>query len=157
MARCVQRRLSAKSQRRIIAQHLVLEFAQEGTWVEANFTSEVLPGSVESRKRVAPAAGSIQGQHELSDEPLPQRVLSDQLIDLGRQLRMAPECEVAIELVLGCREPLLLEPFRVANKPCTQWCGICERSTTPQLKGFAEKLRGGREIARGRMVPALGS
>ncbi len=60
----------------------------------------------------------VEGEHQLSAKVLPQRVLANERLELGHELRVAPQCEVSVDALLESGQPLLAEPGA---------SGVCER------------------------------
>jgi hypothetical protein len=61
-------------------------------------------------ERLGLATGSIQGQHQLGLEPLPEGVRRDEVAQLADEIPAAADREICLNPVLERREPKLLEP-----------------------------------------------
>ena len=90
------------------------------------------------RLRLAPRA--IQGQHQLAAQPLPQRVVCDQIAQLAHELPGATHREIGVHAVFDRGETELLEPRdhrlreRLIGK-IRQW------RTPPDLQRLAQHRR----------------
>src|SRR5205814_7747143 len=71
---------------------------------------EPCAGVLEGLKRVCLPSGAMEREHELSAHSLAERVIDDEALELGDDLRVPPELELSIYLLLDHREAELLEP-----------------------------------------------
>ena len=63
------------------------------------------------------SARAVKGAHQLSLQPLAQRMLLDKLFELGDEFSMASYCEVVLDPVLENGEPLILQsPSRIVRE-----------------------------------------
>src|SRR4051794_8838414 len=96
---------------RALVQHRLLEPAQGRSWLDAEVVDHAPPRLGEDPQRVGLAAGAIQRKHLLAGEPLAQRMLGHESLELRRHLAMAAEREVSVDALLDCAHPQLLEPL----------------------------------------------
>src|SRR5207244_2519456 len=61
-------------------------------------------------ERLCLAAGAVEGEHQLSARPLPERILGDERLQLRHELRVQAERELRLEPLLERRHAQLLEP-----------------------------------------------
>src|SRR5262249_13775326 len=82
------------------------------------------------------------------------RVARDQAFELGHQLRVPAEGEVRVDPPFDGADAFLVEACRL--RPCELARGrVREALTSPELEGVAERLTGGRAVARRhRIAPA---
>ena len=78
---------------------------------------ERLPRLAVDLERLGLAARAVEREHLLAAQPLAQRVLGDERLELGDERRVPPERELGVDPLLERREPQLLEPLdrRAAN------------------------------------------
>ena len=100
-------------ERGVLDEDRLLEPLQRGTGLEAELLAEVVGGPPVGAQRLALPARPVEGEHELTPEPLAQRVLGDQRLELPHHVGRAPEGEVGVEPQLDGAEPELLEPRRL--------------------------------------------
>lgn len=80
-------------------------------------------------------AGSVQGEHQLATEPFAQRVLFDQVGELGDEIAVPAEFEFEFDAVLVEVDPPFVEAVgRRLDQPAFQ---PVEGTATPQSKGGA--------------------
>jgi hypothetical protein len=80
--------------------------------VEAELVGEADPHIVVDLEGVGLPAGAVQGEHQLADQPLPERVGRHQLGEVADHLVVAAEPQLQLEALLDRGEPLLVEPRR---------------------------------------------
>ena len=101
-------------------------------------------------ERLGLAAAAVQREHALGVQPLAQRVLGQQRVDLADELVMAPGGEVRVDRELRGGEPQLLEPadLRVGERLVGD---VRERIAAEQRERLARRARRapGRGRARG--------
>ena len=73
-------------------------------------STSVAPGMPVRLERLGLAPAAVQREHPLRVQPLAQRVLGQQRVDLADDLMMATRGEVRIDRQLPRRQPQLLEP-----------------------------------------------
>src|SRR2546423_15281249 len=95
-------------QREVLPQHRLLQLLERRARLEPELVAQSAPHTLEDVERVGLAAASIVGEHQLRVEALPQRVLRDERLQLGDELRVARERELRLDPLLERREPLLL-------------------------------------------------
>ena len=84
---------------------LALQPLEVGAGLEAELLGERAATLLVDLQRLALAVGAVQGQHELPAQPLAQRMLADEQLELADQLAVAAEGELGLELLLPCRDP----------------------------------------------------
>ena len=98
-------------QPRILGEDRRLQPAQLRPRVDAQLLDQDRPGPLIGQQRVGLPTGAVQGQHELGPQPLPQRLLPDQPLQLGHQLPMPPQPQVRLDPILQRDQPQLGQPI----------------------------------------------
>ena len=127
-------------ERRILAEDRLLELAQRHARLEAEIVQERPACVLVGLEGVGLAAGAIERQHELPAQPLVERVVVDERLELADHVAVSAEFELRVDQVLPCREAKLFEALDLAGRE--RLIGqIAERRTAPererpaQLKG----------------------
>ena len=81
-------------------------------------------------------AAPVESQHELAAEALPERMAADERVELGDELRVAPEDQLRIDALLEAGEVLLSEPGFL--QACERLLELGERRAAPQLQRSPE-------------------
>src|SRR6476619_6655488 len=68
------------------------------------------PARAVDLERVCLAAAAIEGQHQLAAQAFPQWLLAHEPVELGNQLRVAPQRELGLDPLLERGQPLLVQP-----------------------------------------------
>ena len=124
-------------ERRVLLEDLLLELLQRRAGLESQPLDESLTRRLVRSERFGLPTRAVEGKHELSAKPLPQRVLSNEHLELCDELRMAPECEVRLDPTIECDEPELLEtPDRRLSERFVRQLG--ERWASPDRKSLAK-------------------
>jgi hypothetical protein len=94
---------------------------------------------VEDLQRLALVTGPVEREHHLLAEAFPQRVLLDELPEVGKDGASFPEHDPRADEIFPQRQPRLLQPRRgaAAEQPVA---GIQQRGPAPQLQGALEQL-----------------
>jgi hypothetical protein len=117
-------------ERVLLREDLPLEPHQRRARVEAELFSQVRLQPLEGAQRVRLPAASVERQHELPPEALAQRVLRDQVLELGDERTVVPEREVGLDAIFDGPHPKLVEAHRLACKECDVR-ELCERRSPP--------------------------
>ena len=96
-------------QPRVLAQDRLLALAQLGPRLEAYLLDERAPRRGVGLERLGLAPAAIEREHEVGGEPLAQRVVIDELLELADDLGMAAGFEVRFDAQLERRDPLLVQ------------------------------------------------
>ena len=94
------RRLALMFQLRILIQDGGLQLAQVGPGLDPQLLCQDAPRALEGRQRVPLPAGAIQREHQLTPEPLSERMLGDERLELGDQLGRSARGEIGVDPVL---------------------------------------------------------
>ena len=103
--------LQRSIERLVLGQHRRLELPQRVSRLDPQLIHERTPQVTISLECVRLAAPAVERDHQLAAESLAQRMLRDERLELGDQLRVTAELEVRLDPLLeGGRGPQLLEP-----------------------------------------------
>jgi hypothetical protein len=88
-------------------------------------------------ERISLPTGAVERQHQLRTQVLTERVLGDQLLELGDEIVLAPECEVSLDARLERDESQLLEPVdrRLGERLVRE---VLQRGAAPEPKSLAK-------------------
>ena len=84
----------------VLPQDRLLELAQLSAGLDAELVDEHLAGRAVDLKRLGLAAATVQAEHQLAAEPLAERVLLDESLQLADELAVAAEREVGLDALL---------------------------------------------------------
>ena len=122
----------------VVVQDLPLETLECGAGIDAELADEPCAGLLEGLKGVCLPSGAIEREHQLSAHSLAKRVIDDEALELGDDLRVSPQLELRFDLLLHHREPELVEAqslgaceLRIAK--VRQWLAAKECERLPQL------------------------
>ncbi len=104
------RRRRGRPQGRVVAEDGPLQLAQGWGRLQAELLQQQLPDLAVGLQGVGLAAGAVQGEHQLAAEPLAQRLLGDQALELADQLGPGAEGQVGLDPLLHADQPQLLQP-----------------------------------------------
>src|ERR1035437_10502832 len=96
-------------ERRVAGQDGALQRPQLLTRVQAEFLHEQMPRDAEGLQRLGRAARPVQGEHVLSAQPFPERMLVDQLAQLTGQRMMPAERELKVNALLEQADAVLVQ------------------------------------------------
>ena len=102
------------SSSRVLSQDRALELLQTPARLEAELLCEHPARLLIRLERLRLAARAIEGEHELSAQTLPQRMLADKGLELGDELGVAAEGEVGLDPLLEGSQVQLLEASDLA-------------------------------------------
>ncbi len=134
---------------------LLLQVADRARRIDADLGDEPLAERGEGAKSLGGSAAPVQRQHQRGDEPLAQRMLTDQALQLGDELAGQPQPQVGFDRSLGRLQAELLETGDLGLGP--RLVGeLLEGVTPPQGEAVAKHRRGRRRIGLGD-EPRLGN
>ncbi len=108
--RALRQRRRRQLQRAVLPQDRLLELAQRWARLDPQLVDQRAPRALVRGQRFGLPTAAIQRQHQLPAQPLAQRVLRDQPLELGDEVAVASEREVGLDPLLERREAKLLEP-----------------------------------------------
>ena len=108
--------------------------------VEAELGGENPAPLRERLERLGLAAAPVERDHQLSSEPLAERLTTDALLELADELGVPPEGQVGLDPILERGGALLLEPsdMRLRERLVGQ---IGERRAAPEAEGVTQAVR----------------
>jgi len=83
---------------------------RRGTRLQAELLQEQFPHLPVGLECLGLAAAAVQGEHELAAEPLAQRLLADQALQLTDQLAAGAEGQVGLDPLLQADQAQLVQP-----------------------------------------------
>ena len=141
------RRLERDLECRLLAQDRRLQALKQRARHEAELLVEGLARLPIDLERVRLATGAVESEHQLPAQPLAQRVVPDQGLELRHQVGCAAEREIRHEALLDRVQPQLLEARDLGLSEGVVG-EVDERRAPPQLERRAEPVRCGRGILR---------
>ena len=101
---------SGQIERAVLAQHGVVERAQLGAGLDADLLDQHAARVAIGLERLGLTSGAVQREHALGVQPLGQRMLGDEPLELPDQLPVAAGGEASVDRQLGRMEAQLLQP-----------------------------------------------
>ena len=132
-----------------MAEDRLLELLQGRARLDAELVDEQPPRLAIDLERLGLATRAVQRLHERRPEPLAERVLADEHLDLTDELCEAAEREVGVEPPLEGRQAELFESEHLQLRE--RFVGeVGERRPAPEIESFAQSLRrkAGRRLLR---------
>ena len=144
---------NAELERGVLREDRALERAQRRRRVDPEALDTSCPRVIAvDLERVGLAARAVEREHLLAAQPLAQRVLRDEPLELAHERGVPPEHEVGVDPLLERREAKLFEPLdgRTGERLVRE---VGERRPAPELERLAEQRGGGRGVvARARAL-----
>jgi hypothetical protein len=94
----------------VLAENRVVQAAQLGTRLEPHLVEQDPPGVPERLQRLRLPAAAIEREHALTVQPLAQRVLADQVVELAEHRVVSPAGQRGVDRRLARLQPEVLEP-----------------------------------------------
>ncbi len=139
-----------------MVEHGPVEFLQLAARIDADLLDEQSARRVELAQRLGLPARPIQGERELSPQPLAERMLGDQLAERRDGELVLAERHPGVDLVLERGGPQLVEPGGLGNRgrsirQVLEWLAAPEAERGPQfVQGNVGVDRPRRRKPRGR-------
>ena len=136
-----------RRQARVHGQDPLVELLQLGRRLDAEFVDEVLVGVPEGGQGLPLAPGSVQRQHEQATQPLPQRVVGDELTQLADQVLVVTDGQVDLDTFRHHVDPPFGEavPLGVQERARQS----VERRPSPQPQRGMQRLGRDPQVPRG--------
>ena len=128
--RCALRR--DEIERPVLLQHPPLELLEPRRRIDPELVVERSAESLERLQRFGVPAAAVERQHQLASRPLAERMAADERLELGDELRLAPEGQLGVDALLEAGELLLDEPCLL--QPGEGLCELRERHAAPQVQ-----------------------
>ena len=128
-------------ERAAVLEDPVLELLERRCRIEPELVDEHAPHFAVRRERLGLPAGAVQREHQLGGEPLSQRMVTNELLQLANKGGVPAEREVRLDPLLERREANLLQSLdrRVRERLVHQ---VGERRSAPKGECLAEEVRG---------------
>ena len=97
-------------------------------------------------ERVRLPAAAVEGKHQLAAQPLAERMLGHEPVEVADELGAASELELGGDPPLEREQPSLLEPLRLGGRE-RRVLKIRERASTPKAKRLAQAVVCARRVA----------
>ena len=145
---CGARRRRDPVELRPLHQDRLLETPQRRARIDPQRLRELRTYLAVRAQRVRLTSRSVQGEHELTPEPLPVRELRHQRVELDRHLVVASQAELCLNPLLDRHDSEFLEPHCLGARELLG-CKLGECGTAPQRQRLVERGE------RGVRVPSL--
>ena len=116
-----------------------MQFLQPGAGLDPELVEERAARVLVGAQRFRLATCAIEREQLLCSEPLAQRVLDDERLDLADHAVVVAECDLGVDQLLLCNEVQLLEPRRLVLRERLV-CHLDQGRPPPQLEGCAQEL-----------------
>ena len=132
-----------------MAQDRALEPLQLGRGLEPELVREREPRGTVDLERLGLAPRAVEREHQLAAQPLPERVRGDERLELGHEVVVTAEAELAGKPLLLGVEPQPLEPGDLGAGKGLEG-EVVERRPAPECERVGEQraARAGRSGAR---------
>ena len=153
-----------RAERRVLTKDRVLQRTELFARLEAELLRQHVARGPVRRQRLRLAPRAVERPHQLRAEPLAQRVLLDERLELADEIGVPAHFQLGVDAVLECREPGLLQPAGLVARERLEG-EIVQRGAAPQGQCRAELLPAlarfratclGRQPLEAREVEALG-
>ena len=142
-------------ERRVLSEDPRLELAQLGPRLDPELVHERGPQLAECAQRVGLAPGTVERQEPLMPEPLAQRVVRGQRLELRDRLLVSAAGQQRIHLRLERAEAFLLQP-RLLRAGELHAVDVGQRRPAPQRQRLVEDPNGSFRIPASQRVTSIG-
>jgi hypothetical protein len=139
------RRLRRRRVGRAAAEDREMDGAELLGGIDAQLVRQPAAEALVGDERVRRSPRGRQRAHQLSVQPLTERVRGGQLVQLGDQGVARPGRQLGVDAVLGGAETQLLEPGDGRGREARVG-GVGERRTSPQREPLAQQLARGQRV-----------
>ena len=122
----------------IVREDPAFQLAQLGRRLEPQLVDQQHPSFAVTGKRVGLPSGPVEGGHQVPAQALAQRVLPDELLELGQHLVVPAEPEICVDPALDAREPQVVETRRLVPRERARR-EVGQRIAPPQVGGAGEE------------------
>ena len=137
-----------------LLEHGPLEVAQRRSRFDADVVGEAAADGVARPQRLGLAAAAVEGEYPLSAEPLTQRMLSDEAVELVGQGLVVAADELGVDAVLDGVEPGVGEPGRLRRKIRTERDTAERFGAAPETERLAQRRGGAGGVVGDGAAPA---
>ena len=129
-----------RRQRRVVAEDRLFERTQLRAGLDPELLDERLPAVAVARKRVGLSTVAVEGEHQLPEHPLVERLGRDPALQIGDELVVASESKGHVDALRPGGAPLVVQlRRRRASVPLERDVG--ERITSPEAERLVERLQ----------------
>ena len=153
-SRARRRNALRRRQRRIVAEHRLLEALQSLARLETQFLGEQAARLVVDTQRVRLSAGAIEREHQLPAKAFAQWMLRNQSLQLRSDVGVAAESQIRLEPLLDCAEAQLVQPADLALSERVVG-EVGEGRPAPEGERFSERRGRVLGVAGGQLSPSL--
>jgi hypothetical protein len=147
-------RSRGRVERRILDQDRLLEALQSLARIEAELVAQRRARFLHHDERVRLATGPVQGEHQQLAQPLAQRVLADQHLQLGDRLAVSTDRKVGLQTMLERHKAQRFQPADLVLRERLV-AEVRQRRTAPQRERAAQHLARLSRGPSGKQLPAL--
>ena len=149
-----RRRGWGRVERRILHKDRLLEPLQSLARVEAELVAQRRARFLHHGERVRLATGPVQGEHQQLAQPLAQRVVADERLQLGDRLAVSTDREVGLQAMLERDEAQRFQPADLVARERLV-AEVRQRRAAPQRERAAQHLARLGRGPSGKQLPAL--
>ena len=137
-----------------MSEDCALELFERLARLEAELVDQRSPRTLVHGERVRLSSRAVEREHQLRAEPLPERLLRDQLLELADELAVSAEREIGVDPVFERRESKLVEAddLRLRERLPGE---IGERGPAPQRERRPQAVGSGSGVTGRKRSPAL--
>ena len=128
-----------------MSQDRTLELLQRRPRLEPQLPDQRRPGSPERLERFGLTSAPVERQHLLCPQPLSQRMLGNERLELRDQVAVLPGSEIGLEAPLKREQPQLLEA-RACSPREAGFRNVPEGCAAPELQRRAKALSDGGRV-----------
>ena len=132
---------------------LLVDAAQLRPRIDAQLVGEHAAGRLVQVQRVGLATAGVEGAHQLRAQPLPERILRDQALQLDHDRGVLAAKQVRLDPVLHRRQPPLRE-VDGGGLPERQIRHVAQRRPPPQAQRPPQGVGRRGRVAGGQLPPA---
>ncbi len=143
-----------RPQRGVLAEHRGLNLTQVGTGLDAELVHQQVPGGAVRRKSIGLTTGTVEGEHLQATHPLPERVLGDELVELGNQSLLPARLEVGLDARFERGQPQFFQggDGALGKRMVSE---VSECRPAPDCQRFGEEFRAQLRRPAGRLIQKL--
>src|SRR6185437_1129452 len=124
---------------RVMSQHAALELPERLARLEAELVGEQAAGLAVDVERLGLTSRAVQGEHQEASQPLPERMLGDEGLQLGDDRPLKAAAEVGLEAIFERLQTQFLETLGLAAKRRRLQPGEC--GPAPERESVAKEGR----------------
>ncbi len=130
----------------VVVEDRLLDAAQLAARLEPELLDQMFPGPLVGGEGVRLPAAAVQRHHQVAPQPLAERVIMDECLELAHELGVAAHRKIGADAGLDRRGVLLLQAHRLTGEPSVGGDGA-EGLTAPQRRRVTEDHTGPRRVA----------